>query len=240
MSEETTEHTEHTETKQPGKPSIAEGCREVLAKLEDGRGVTLFECMICRGLFRIREPAQRCCEKTSRCQDCGELTEYPYAVRCNACGEQDAIRKWNVMLTAPATESITWEQDHYGTVESFWDAQYDIALDQADEEKREPVESDFRSALEGMRPHNTEPVRIRIGDLYEYLTSDVLPEECDELPEPLETVVQNAISTLIAVSANVAVSYQAVGTRPSEICEEFAEFTRKCGRRRASEANEGL
>lgn len=239
MSEETTEHTEHTETKPTGKPSMGDGCREVLAKLEDGRGVTLFECTICRGVFRIKEPAQRCCEKTSRCQDCGGLTEYPYVVRCNACKEQHAIRKWNVMLTAPATDPITWEPDHYGTADDFWDALYDLALDQADEENRDPVESDFREALEGMRPLNTEPVRLQIGNLYEFLTSDVLPEECDELPEPLETVVQNSISTLIAVSANVAVSYQAGGTRPAEICEEFAEFARTCVRRRASDANEG-
>lgn len=221
---------ENTGAKPQSKPSMGECCRAVLAKLDDGRGITIFECTVCRGLYRLKDPAQRCCGKTSRCQDCGQLAEYPYVMRCNACKNLHLIRKWNVAPVAVATEPITWEFDEYGDVDQFWDALYEQAEDLAEAESRALCEADFQHALEQLRPHNTEPVRIRVGNLYEHLTDDVLPDECDELPEPLETVVQSAISSIEAVGKTVAVSYQPAATRPAEICEQVAEFARKCVR----------
>lgn len=221
-----------SETTNPAgdKPSMTEGCREVLAALPDGRGVNVYECLICGGVFRINDIAQRCCGKTSRCQECGKLTEYPYRVRCNRCQNSEALRKWNVAPVAAATELITWQFDEYGDVDQFWDALHELAEDLAEAESRAIIEADFQEALEQLRPYNTEPVRIQVGNLYEHLTSDVLPEECDELPEPLETVVQAAISAIEAVGKTVAVSYQPAVTRPAEMREQAAEFARKCVR----------
>lgn len=204
------------EQKPTEKPSMTEGCREVLASLPDGRGVTVYECTICSGLWRLKDQAARCCGKTSRCQDCGKLAEYPYVTRCNSCNTVRKMAAWQALPTAPPTDLLFWNLDDSGDWDELLEAIVEAAVDDADVEESILLERHLLEAMERMMPVNSKLQFVTADRLYEYLSQDLLPEDSDddELPDPLHTVVTSAVNAINAVAPLCPVSYVPGKTRP--------------------------
>ena len=216
------------------------GAQTLTARTDDGKIVPLYRCTVpaCARLFWSEFAARRCCEKYPLCNECGpktgNLCDWASDYFCAHCKERRAWRAW---LKAPEaiceSDHIFWNDDKLGHIDEFWEAVWDAAGDQADEDGTSLTWIHVYDAFAAIRPYNTEPVRLNIGSDRESFADRLLDDigidwNEHEIPEEITTAIDQAYALLEAASAKCPELWTVGSTRPAgllaELPDKAAEF----------------